>query len=85
MEAQAEGDTGDESREEEQEDDQGGQFLVPDYMVECSSPFEHRRVDANLREQDAESPVIFHLPLPLAMTGPCNSISTYFFGIVCPC
>lgn len=67
MEAQAEGDTGDESREE---DDQGGQFLVPAYMVECSSPSEHRRVDANLREQDAEYPVIFHLFLPLAMTGP---------------
>lgn len=55
-EAQAEGDTGDESEEEEQEDDQGGrQFLVPDDRVEPSSPSEHRRVDATLRERDAES------------------------------
>jgi len=56
-----------EEEEEEGEEEEGDGFLVPDADEEASTPSEHRRVDAILRERDAQS-ALPYFPLAFAVS-----------------
>ena len=56
-----------EEEEEEEGEEEGDGFLVPDADEEASTPSEHRRVDAILRERDAQS-ALPYFPLALAVS-----------------